>query len=272
MTDRLSSGAPASPLEGPFDAVFVGPHPDDVELFCGGLVASLVDRGHRVAIVDLTRGERASRGTPDERAVEAAAAAQVLGVAHRENCELPDAGLDPSGHLAAQLDPIVRALRRLQPEVLVVPWERERHPDHAAASALVVRASFLAGLASWAPPSDGEHRDPASPSRHVVEQILYYPMRELTEPTFVVDVTQAYSKKTAAIARHRSQVGPGPGETLVASPLSLPSLEARDRFYGAQIGVAYGEPYVARQMLGLCDPIAHFRANRFARPLFFPRR
>ncbi len=258
-----------------FDLVAFGPHPDDVELFCGGLLIRLSDLGYRVAVVDLTRGEMATRGTPETRAAEAEAAAAVLGLSHRENLALPDAGLLPND--PDQVAAIVAALRRLRPELVVAPWSRERHPDHEAASALVTRAVFLAGLRRWSP---GRPRDPGALDAppFTPRQVLYYPMRHLAEPTFIVDTTEAAERKLAAIRCYASQVGPAPGapETLVGSPLSLTSIDARDRFYGAQIGVAHGEPFVSPSPVGLVDPVAHFRANApapaGARPLLFPER
>lgn len=248
-----------------------GPHPDDVELFCGGVLARAAALGYRTAIVDLTRGEKSTRGTPEQRAAEAQEAARVLGVAVRENLELPDGGLagdldEPPASGGSRVARVVDVLRRLRPELVLVPWERERHPDHAAASAIVTRALFFAGVRRW--PDDGDHV-PFTP-----RQVLYYPMRHVAEPSLVVDVSEAYETKTAAIACHQSQVAPREGApfTLVGSPLSLSSLEARDRFYGAHIGVAHGEPYVTREALGVADPVDHFRRNSFAPPLVFPER
>jgi bacillithiol biosynthesis deacetylase BshB1 len=257
------------------DLLAFGPHPDDVELFCGGLLASMAARGYRTGIVDLTRGEKSSRGTPETRAAETDAASRVLGLSLRENLGLPDGWLSPWAGFeapeaarprAAAVARVVEVLRRLRPELVLVPWEEERHPDHEAASALVTRALFFAGVRRFEAEPAGA---PFTP-----RQVLYYPLRHLAEPSFVVDVSATWERKMAAVHCDASQVQPradGP-QTLVGSPLSLTSLEARDRFYGAQIGVTHGEPYVARETLGLVDPVEHFRRNSFARPLFFPHR
>jgi bacillithiol biosynthesis deacetylase BshB1 len=243
------------------DLLAFGPHPDDVELFCGGLLADAARRGHRAGVVDLTRGEMASRGTPETRAAETEAASRELGLAHRENLGLPDAGVRVDD---ASVALVVEALRRLRPEIVVAPYWSERHPDHEAASALVTRALFLAGLRKF---GEGEP--------HAPRQVLYYPMRHLAEPSFVVDTTGVHARKMAAVRCYGSQVlaQAGAPATLVGSALSLSSLEARDAFYGAQIGVAFGEPYVVRETLGLADPLDHFRRNHFGgKPLYFPER
>ncbi|QSQ23327.1 bacillithiol biosynthesis deacetylase BshB1 [Pyxidicoccus parkwayensis] len=257
------------------DVLAFGPHPDDVELFCGGLLASMAARGYRTGIIDLTRGEKSSRGTPETRAEETAAASRALGLSLRENLGLPDGWVNPWAGFespepertrTAAVSHVVEVLRRLRPELVIVPWEEERHPDHEATSALVTRALFFAGVRKFDTDPTGA---PFTP-----RQVLYYPLRHLAEPSFVVDVTSVYEQKRAAVRCYASQVQPRPDAppTLVGSPLSLSSLEARDAFYGAQVGVAYGEPYVVRETLGLVDPLEHFRRNSFARPLFFPQR
>src|SRR3989442_2967243 len=76
-----------------FDLAAFCAHPDDAELVAGGTLAREAARGRRIAIVDLTRGESGSRGTPETRAAEATEAARVLGVAHRESLGLPDSRL-----------------------------------------------------------------------------------------------------------------------------------------------------------------------------------
>ena len=77
----------------PIHLLAIGAHPDDVELTCGGTLIKAARQGHRTGIIDLTRGETASQGTPQTRQAEAAEAARVMGVAERVNAGLPDAHL-----------------------------------------------------------------------------------------------------------------------------------------------------------------------------------
>jgi bacillithiol biosynthesis deacetylase BshB1 len=259
----------------PLDLLAFGAHPDDVELCCGGLLAASAKRGHRTGIVDLSRGELATAGTPDLRAQEAARAASILGLAVRENLGFPDGWIHPwSGYdlddesrpARAQLARVVEVLRRLRPAVVVIPWTHERHPDHEATAALLTKALFFAGVGKFA-------TAPMRP-KFTPLQVLRYPMRYELEPSFVVDISEVAELKAQAIAAHSSQLGRGGGPlppTLIASPLTLEAFEARDRYYGAMIGVRAGEPYLARGPLGLTDPIAHFRANPFPGALFFGR-
>lgn len=245
---------PASRL----DVLALAPHPDDAELFCGGLLARLAAAGYRVGVLDLTQGERASRGSTDQRQREAQAATDVLGLAYRGNLALPDGGL--RGDDPAQILAIAEELRRLRPELLLAPWREERHPDHRAAAQLAESAAFLAGLVNY--PASG------SPA-HKVLQLLYYPQRVEVRPSFVVDIADFAAQKALAIACHASQVGveqeplaEGELAPLVSSALALPALRARDAYYGAQVGSAAGEPYLCAEALPVADPLALFRGRR----------
>jgi bacillithiol biosynthesis deacetylase BshB1 len=268
----------AAPAGHDLDLLAFGAHPDDVEICCGGLLASASARGHRTGIVDLTRGERGTLGTPELRAQEAARAAEILGVAVRVNLGIPDgdvfpyAGAQEPAVMAAahQVAAVVAVLRKLRPAIVVMPWTHERHPDHEAASALLTRALFFAGVAKF-PTLDSPER-PFTPL-----QVLQYPMRYELEPSFIADVSAVADRKAAAIAAYASQFAGAPAASpaapapLIASPLNLPAGQARDRYFGAMIGVAAGEPYLARGPLGLADPVAHFKANPFPGALYFGR-
>lgn len=141
------------------DIVAFAPHPDDAEIGCGGTLIKLARLGYRTGIVDLTRGEMSSAGDLQTRATETAAASKILGLSHRENLELADAWLDPHAgsdlpdETREQLSPVtkvVEALRRLRPELVLIPYGVDRHPDHVAASELLLRAAFLAGNKKFA--------------------------------------------------------------------------------------------------------------------------
>jgi len=238
------------------DVLAFGAHPDDVELFCGGVLIALADLGYRTGIVDLTRGELASQGTVNERALEAEAAAKVMGLSVRENLGLPDGFLDAapdSPHVPAA----VEALRRHRPELVLLPWSEERHPDHVAASALMTRALFFAGLHKFEAAGGAASFTP--------RQALCYEMRHRMAPSFIVDTSKAWERKARAIACHASQLTrrDATAATLISSPLAIEAIEARDRYRGSEIGVRHGEALRSAQALGLADPLAHFRANPF---------
>ena len=232
----------------PFDIAGICAHPDDAELVMGGTLAREASAGRRVALVDLTRGESGSRGTPERRAEEAAAAARILGVAHRESLGLPDSALE---HCAKQRDAIVEALRRLRPAVVITQHWEQRHPDHSIASRLVYDACFMAGLRNYRPALGAAFRP---------RKLVYATsMTEAAEvmPTFVVDITSGYETKMKAIRAFASQFEPAAGETVV-----LPferfqdTVELTARRHGQRIGVAYGEGFVTREPLQVDDLLA----------------
>lgn len=235
------------------DVLAFGAHPDDVELFCGGTIARLVELGHRVAVVDLTRGERASNGTVQERAREAAAAAAILGLALRDNAGLPDTALAAT---TDQIEHVVRVLRQHRPELVLAPWHEERHPDHVAASELVTRAVYFANVRNYAP---------AAGERCAPRQLLYYAMRHRMTPSFVVDTSSVIERKARAIACYASQVTRSASSvaTLVNTPASVAAIDARDRYYGSMIGTTHGEPLRAAAVPGLVDLVRHYRDNPF---------
>ena len=227
-----------------FDIAAVFAHPDDAELTCGGTLALEAARGRRIALVDLTRGESGSRGTPETRAAEAEAAARILGAAHRESLGLPDS------RLVAEPEPrdaVVAALRRLRPRVVLLPHWEQRHPDHTAASRLVYDAWFAAGLRNYRPELGAAFR-PA--------KLVYVPaVTEAVEvpPTFVVDVTPAWETKLKALDAFASQFRPPPGDAPNPIDGFRAAAELSARRAGQRIGVTYGEGFVTREPMQVRD-------------------
>src|SRR2546423_13422805 len=126
----------------PIDILVFGPHPDDIEIGLGAAVAAHSDAGYAVGLCDLTRGELSSNGTPEQRRVEADAAAGVLGAAWRENLAWPDGGIAPTPDLIRSA---VALIRRHRPRTIAIPYWGDRHPDHRAASEVLRVAAFQTG-------------------------------------------------------------------------------------------------------------------------------
>jgi len=229
-----------------FDVVAIGAHPDDVEASCGGLLAKLVARGHQVAVCDLTRGELGSNGSPEARAVEAAAAARVLGITTRVGLDLPDGGLD--GRDPAQTTAVVRMLRELRPRLVVAPQARARHPDHVEAARLVRRAHFFAAVHRFVADA------PAIARPTLIHGLDYDPMRE----SFVVDVSAWMEIKLAALRCYASQFDrtAGARPTLLNDPAYLERIRMHARWYGDRIGCEAGEPFTYAAGIPVDDPVA----------------
>ena len=230
------------------DVVAIAAHPDDVELRVGGTVRKLVSAGRRVVIVDLTRGELATRGTPDIRAAEAKEAAKALGVADRVNLGLPDGGLE---NTLAYRTAIIEVIREFRPVVVLCHHWNDLHPDHAAAGALLRSCLYPGGFAKY--PARGEPYRPHA--------VLFYMAHVPFEPSFIVDTTGHFDAKRAAVLCYRSQLyDPESREPLtrIAKPDLMKEVEARDRYFGSLIERPYGEPFVVLRHLPMDDPVAHF--------------
>jgi len=231
----------------PVDILAFGAHPDDVEMCVGGLLIKMKKQGYRTGIVDLTRGEMGSRGTPLIRAQEAAEASRILEVDVRENLDLGDT------RLAASYENVLaaaRIIRKLRPSIILTSYLEDWHPDHAVAGKLVQQAFFqtrLVNLDLGFPP-------------HYPRQIYYYPCHQPLIPTFVVDITSEFPRKMEAVSAYRSQISPAkegehPRRTIGISDYSF-HLESRCRYFGSLINVKYGEALWVERPLKLDDPCA----------------
>ena len=232
------------------DVLAIGPHPDDAELLCGGTLARCVDQGYRTGILDLTRGETATRGTPELREVEAGNAGAILGVSVRVNAGLPDAGITNDRETRECL---VGLLRELKPRVVILPFLRGRHPDHRLAAETCRDACFLSGLARYGP---GE------PSRpHKILYALAF-REDAVKPTFVVDITDQFSRKMEAIRAYSSQFDGAiqAGEAFPTGQPLFDLLETQSRHYGSLIRTGYGEPFYTEETVEI-DDVARMRVR-----------
>lgn len=218
------------------DLLAFGPHPDDIEIGIGGVVAKAARSGRRVGLCDLTRGELGSNGTVDERLVEAAAAADLLGAEWRQNLEWPDGEIGGPD----QIRSAVECLRRSRPATVLVPHWEDRHPDHVAASHLLTQAVFKSGLRRFA--AAGEPWRP--------DWVCYYFVNETSTPSFVVDVSDDYDIKRQALDCHRSQFTPAGAEavsTRLTTSRFRQLVETRDAGFGVSVGVAFAEGFVVKE-------------------------
>jgi N-acetylglucosamine malate deacetylase 1 len=229
------------------DLLAIAAHRDDVELTCGGTLIKHARRGHRVAILDLTRGEMGTRGSAELREREATAAAEVMGVSLRRNLALPDAGIE---NTPATRRALARAIRELRPRVVIAPAPRGRHPDHRVASQLIRDAAFLAGLAKY------DHERPPHRPHKVVHAITY--REDHVKPTFVVDISDEFEAKLRAIACYGSQFD-GATQAGEVYPTGEPLVDVvrhQAAHYGSLIRCRYGEPFFTFETLRADDLLA----------------
>ena len=228
------------------DLLAIAPHPDDVELTCGGTLLKMAEAGYRTGVLDLTEGETGTRGTPATRLREAARAAKLLRVAVRRNLSLPDAHLRVCDEYK---EAIAKIIREFEPHTVILPYWEGRHPDHYTTAELGYEACFIAGLKNYA--LEGEAYRPF--------KIIYAAAYADVKPTFAVDITKYYDRRRRAILAYASQFDPPAREKHSRVPLSLDQLEQRmslaARHYGAMIGVQYAEGFVVKEVSQVEDVV-----------------
>jgi len=220
------------------DILTFGAHPDDIELSCSGTLAKEIANGKTVGIVDLTRGELGTRGTAASRDEEAKAAAQILGVAVRENLGFADGFF--ANDKAHQLE-IIRMLRKYQPEIVICNAIEDRHIDHGKASQLVSDACFLSGLEKIETQAEGKLQKKWRP-----KQIYHYIQWKNIEPDVVVDITGFEQIKMQSVLAYKTQFyNPESKEpqTPISSKNFTDSILYRARDLGRLIGVEYAEGF-----------------------------
>jgi N-acetylglucosamine malate deacetylase 1 len=231
----------------PVDVLAVAAHRDDVELTCGGTLLRAAQFGRRTAVLDLTAGESGTRGSATIRETEAARAADVLGLAARENLGLPDAALVNTPDVRAD---VARAIRRFAPRIVIAPALQGRHPDHRITAELVRDACFVAGLAKVAP---------EVPRHRPFKVIHCLSFREdWLKPTFVVDITQVFEKKLEAVQCYGSQFA-GVVQAGEVYPNGEPLLDVvrhQAAHYGSLIRTRYGEPFFTNETMRADDVAA----------------
>lgn len=231
----------------PIDILAIGVHPDDVELACGGTVLKHIERGHSVAILDLTQGELGTRGTPELRQIEAKRSAEILGISWRKNLNMEDGFFSVSRENKLLL---AREIRSCQPKLILANAVRDRHPDHGRAAELVNDAIFLSGLKQVALYDDHGRSLP----RWRPKQTYHYIQDRYITPDLVVDITGYLDKKMDAIRAFSSQFH-DPESEEPDSPISrhdfLDFIRARAKEYGRSIGVDHGEGFTSYRQIGV---------------------
>jgi N-acetylglucosamine malate deacetylase 1 len=231
------------------DILVMAAHPDDAELGCSGTICSHIAQGKKVGIIDFTRGELGTRGTPEIRLAESEEATKILGVHARENLGFRDGFfVNDEEHLMK----LIRVIRRYQPEIVLANAPFDRHPDHIKGCELAVDACFKSGLRMIETfEEDGSKQKEWRP-----KNVYHYIQDRYISPDFVVDISEFWDKKEASIRAFRSQFyDPNSTEpnSYLSSPAFLKFVEARNREMGHAIGVEFGEGFTSYKKLGISN-------------------
>jgi len=228
------------------DVIVFAAHPDDAELSMGGTIAKLTKNGIKVGIIDLSEAHLSTRGSVDERKIEADNASKILGLTIRENLNLPDGNLKPD---MASTKKIISRIRKYKPKIIFGPYFNDRHPDHVGTSQLIKDAMFFSGLTKIETEDAGNLQEAYRPNK------LYYFMQTYDfTPSFIVDISDTYATKVKSIEAFASQFhNPQSKEpdTFISQPNFLKYLEARAKVYGFQIGADFGEPFFCEERIQL---------------------
>ena len=230
------------------DILAFGVHPDDVELGCAGTIMAAIDQGKKVGIVDLTRGELGTRGTPTTRTQEAAAAAKIMGVDVRENLDMAD------GFFAndeAHQRKIIALIRKYQPDIILANAPEDRHPDHGRSAKLVSDAAFLSGLRKVETIHEGITQNAWRPA-----YTFHYIQDRFIQPSFVIDITAYMERKMEAVLAYGTQftnADTSEPQTYISSPQFLETVKARALMLGKRIGVGYAEGYITEKIIGFSN-------------------
>jgi bacillithiol biosynthesis deacetylase BshB1 len=220
------------------DVLVVSPHPDDAELGMAGAILKFKAEGWTVGVLDLTSGEPTPHGSPEIREGETAAATAILELDWRENLGLPNRRLEADMEARSKLAGVFRQTR---PRWLFAPYWIDAHPDHVAATELIEAARFWSKLTKTDLPGHP----------HYPERVFHYyafHLRQIPQPAFILDISDYWDKKQAAIECYRSQFIEG-------RPEEPPTLVDRFRevaaVWGFAIGARYGEAFSCREPIGL---------------------
>lgn len=218
------------------DFLAFGAHADDVEIGMGGSIAKYARKGAKIGICDLTEADLSSNGNIELRKQEANHASKILGVVVRENLQFPDRGLfltDERIRLVADM------IRVYKPDIVFAPFHEDRHPDHGNCSRIVEEAVFSAGIKKFRTEKNNEP--------HRVKSIYFYMINGFHKPDFVIDISEEMNLKKLSLEAYESQFIKT--DKTIDTPLVngyIETVEARERMFGKEVGVAFAEGFKTR--------------------------
>jgi bacillithiol biosynthesis deacetylase BshB1 len=233
------------------DILVFGPHPDDAEIGAGGMLLRMKSLGHRTGIVDMTTGDM-GWGTPEERLAECAEAAKVLRLDVRENLDLGDCRIEDTFENRCL---VAGVIRRHRPQIVMAPYydlpigRGLGHNDHYKTGQIVSNAYNLAHL----------RKAPVEGEPHQAKAIYYYFVPPGTKPSFVVDISEWFEEWIRALDCHQTQFHHPDRPRPATLPSVRDTFESFARYWGWQIGVRYGQAFLAVTPFNVGDPLVLVR-------------
>jgi LmbE family N-acetylglucosaminyl deacetylase len=191
----------------------IGPHPDDIEIGCGGTLIKYAKRGHNIFLMLITKGEKG--GNTELRYEEQVKAAEIIGArdvfwAGFKDTELLDKGNE-------MIHTVERYIELTKPHFIFINFFDDTHQDHRAVNRSVLSAT------------------------RYVKNVLFYevPTTNNFIPQVFVDISESLEKKIKALEAHESQVMKTNIEDLSIVELARSSAN----FRGIQGRVKYAEAF-----------------------------
>ena len=229
------------------DVLAFGPHPDDAEIGCGGLLLRMKSLGHSTGIVDMTTGDM-GWGTPEIRRAESDEAARILKLDMRENLDLGDCRIEDTFENRCAVAGVIRKHR---PQIVLAPYYNLPigrglgHNDHYKTGQIVSNAYNLAHL----------RKAPVPGEPHQAKAIYYYFLPLGTAPSFIVDISDFVEDWFRALDAHQSQFHHPDRPRPANLPQVRQVFDTNARYWGWHIGAKYGQAYLSTTPLRVGDPM-----------------
>lgn len=235
------------------DVLAFGPHPDDAEMGCAGLLLKLKYLGYKTGIIDLTRGELSSNGNLKIRSQETKVATDILELDIRENLELEDGNINND---ISSRNKVIEILRKYQPKMVLIPYHNDRHPDHENAHKLIKDSIFISGLVKYETALNSYRPD----------IVLNYMLHFEFKPVFITDITDVFEKKVEVVTAYKSQFFSTIKKdviTHISTKTFNDILHTRSRYFGLKINAGFGEPYFINSRIKINDPLNFFNYVKY---------
>ncbi len=246
LDDKIEGGffkkiMPIPDVEKGKKILFVGPHPDDIEIGAGATVNKMIKNGKDVMMLVCTDGGGGSEDpslTPEKiaemRLKEAKNASQKLGCGNFENLMFPGGGRYDEWDLAIE---IAKRIYEFSPDVIFCPdpnMPSETHPDHLKCGCAVRDALFISSY-YFVAQRNGLNLDPAK-IKHGHVLAYYFTAR----PNVFVEISKEnVETRSDAIKLHTSQM---PTISRLGTELYI---TLRDKAMGEECGVPLAEGFFA---------------------------
>lgn len=217
-------------------------HPDDLDFWAAGSIASWAKNGANIYYIILTDGTRGSEDMSiseddlrEMRHREQQEAGKVVGIKDVFFLDFPDGALR---NVEEVHRPVVKIIRQLKPDIVITTdptnvYDEENgyinHPDHRCAGQIALDCVFPFARNGRSYPDLLEEGHEI----HSVDTVL---LNNMSKANHLIDITETFEQKLAAIKCHESQFGDFKDIT--------ERVTKKARALGEMMGVEFAEAFV----------------------------